>query len=268
MVIVMKTVLLISALESTGADGMAAEIKTLTAHGVYATCAVTQVTAINTVNVGSTVQMTPEFICEQIDKAFDDIPPDAVKIGMLPSPMHIYAVGKKLMERGAKNIVIDPVMFSGRGSKLVLANRLKMLTRHLLPICTVVTPNTKEAEAIISKKIYCKYDMSTAAQLIGNKYECSVLITGGFSILDTTDLLYSDGNLTWFNSKAVATANALGTGCLLSTAIAANLAKGMLLEQAVAQAKQYVTGSLSTMLDLGKGEGPADCMFDLRSRFI
>lgn len=264
----MKTVLTVSDSDPIGGEGIQADIKTLTAHGVYATSVITAMTAQNTVGVSDTVQVAPEFLNAQLDAVFTDINPDAVKIGMISSPMLIYNLSQKLKEYGAKNIVIDPVAAALKDTELNKKNTLRMLLRYLFPLAAVITPNIDEAEIILSKGIGSKYDMSTAAKLIGDKFGCAALVKGGQTVADADDVLYFNGKFTWLDEKNIPTANNRGLGTAFASAIAANLAKGYAVEEAIRRGKEYITGTLTTMLDLGKGTGPVDHMFDLNSRFI
>jgi hydroxymethylpyrimidine/phosphomethylpyrimidine kinase len=206
--------------------------------------------------VFSISESTPDFLKEQIDAVFDDIYPDAVKIGMVSSSELISVIAERLKFYNAKNIVIDPVMVATSGSELMKSDAVKALVEKLLPIATVVTPNIPEAEVLSGEKIQSKEDMLNVARKIGDKYGCAVLLKGGHSINDADDLLYSDGNFRWFDCKRINNPNTHGTGCTLSSAIASNLAKGLALDESIQNAKDYITGALYAMLDLGKGSGP------------
>ena len=264
----MKTALSIAGSDSSGGAGIQADIKTMSAHGVYAMTAVTALTAQNTTGVTGILQASPEFLADQLDAVFTDIFPDAVKIGMIPSAALIRTTAQKLRAYGARNIVVDPVMVATSGSKLMQDDALDALRGELLPLATVVTPNIPEAEALSGMQIRSAEDMETAARAIAENCNCCVLLKGGHSMNDANDLLYQNGRAQWFRGKRIDNPNTHGTGCTLSSAIASNLARGMALPDAVRGAKEYISGALAAMLDLGQGSGPMNHLFDLRSAFI
>ena len=263
----MKTALTIAGSDSSGGAGIQADIKTMTLNGVYAMSAVTALTAQNTTGVTGIFEVTPEFLGQQIDAVFADIPPDAVKIGMVSSPELIKVIAEKLREYNAKNIVVDPVMVSTAGSRLMKEEALQTLETELIPLATVITPNIPEAGILSGMKIQSSDGMTAAAKQIGDKFGCAVLLKGGHSVSDADDLLYARQDCLWFKGKRIENPNTHGTGCTLSSAIAANLAKGCSLETAVERAKEYISGALGAMLDLGRGSGPMNHAFDLNSRF-
>ncbi len=263
----MKTALTIAGSDSGGGAGIQADIKTMTMNGVYAMSVITAMTAQNTLGVTAIQESTPEFLKEQIDSIFQDIYPDAVKIGMVSSKELIDVIADRLAFFKAKNIVVDPVMIATSGSELMKNDALFALQNKLLPIAALVTPNIPEAEALSGKIIKNKDHMYAVAKLIGDTCRCSVLLKGGHSINDANDLLYSHGNFKWFEGKRINNPNTHGTGCTLSAAIASNLAKGFTLEESVKRAKEYISGALSAMLDLGKGPGPMQHNFNLQGDF-
>ena len=273
----MKTVLSIAGSDSSGGAGIQADLKTMTMNGVYGMTAITALTAQNTTGVTGILEVDPGFLNQQIDAVFEDIFPDAVKIGMVSSSELIRVIAERLTFYGAKNIVVDPVMVATSGSKLLQDEAIDTLTSSLLPIASVVTPNIPEAEILSGMKIETEKDMEKAAELIGTKYNCDVLLKGGHNINDANDLLYKGEVITndsykepclkWFNGKRIDNPNTHGTGCTLSSAIASNLAKGMDMEDAVRMAKEYISGALSAMLDLGKGSGPMMHNFNLSGKF-
>ena len=264
----MKTALTIAGSDSSGGAGIQADIKTMTAHGVYSMSAVTALTAQNTTGVTDILESTPEFLAEQLDCVFTDIFPDAVKTGMVSSTALIEVIAAKLRQHGAKNIVVDPVMVATSGSRLISEDAVGALCEHLLPLATVLTPNIPEAELLSGMEIKDAGGMERAARAISERYGCAVLCKGGHQINDADDLLWRNGAGRWFRGKRIATSNTHGTGCTLSSAIASELAKGLDLDGAVERAKAYISGALSAMLDLGHGSGPMDHMFDLKSEFI
>ena len=256
----MKTALTIAGSDCSGGAGIQADIKTMTTNGVYAMSAVTALTAQNTTGVYDVMEVTPEFLGLQLDLIFNDIYPDAVKTGMVSSRELIGVIADKLTEYKAKNIVVDPVMISTSGSKLLSDDAIADLKEKLLPLADVVTPNIPEAQVLSGIDIFNAEDMIKAAKIISKTYGIKVICKGGHSINDANDLLYIDGEYTWFEGIRIDNPNTHGTGCTLSSAIASNLAKGYLIEDAVRMAKEYISGALSAMLDLGKGSGPLNHM--------
>lgn len=263
----MKTSLTIAGSDSSGGAGIQADIKTMTANGVFAMSAVTALTAQNTMGVSAVMTVTPQFLAQQIDAVFEDIRPDSVKIGMVASSELIETIAERLSYYRAENIVVDPVMVSTSGSRLIDENAVETLKNRLLPLAAVVTPNIPEAEVLSGMEIRGEGDMLKAAEAISGRYGCAVLCKGGHSINDANDLLYSKSGCKWFYGKRINNPNTHGTGCTLSSAIASNLAKGCDMEQSVERAKEYISGALGAMLNLGKGSGPMNHAFDLNSRF-
>ncbi len=264
----MKTALTIAGSDSCGGAGIQADIKTMTANGVYAMCAVTALTAQNTLGVTDILESSPKFLEEQLDAVFTDIYPDAVKIGMVSSAALIHSIAEKLKQYQPKHIVVDPVMVATSGARLLQADAVETLTRELLPLAQVVTPNIPEAEILSGMEIKSAADTEKAAKLISEKYGCCVLCKGGHKVNDADDLLWKDGKGQWFHGKRIDNPNTHGTGCTLSSAIASNLAKGYELPQAVERAKAYISGALGAMLDLGHGSGPMNHMFELEGVFV
>ena len=263
----MKTALTIAGSDCSGGAGIQADLKTMTMNGVYAMSAITALTAQNTTGVRAIQESTPDFLKQQIDAVFEDIYPDAVKIGMVSSCKLICVIADRLKYYNAKNVVIDPVMVASAGSSLMKQNAVQTLIKELLPISTLVTPNIPEAQVLSGMSIQNKEDMIAAAKQIGDSYHCAVLLKGGHSINDANDLLYADGELVWFEGKRINNPNTHGTGCTLSSAIASNLAKGFTLTESIQRAKDYISGALAAMLDLGKGSGPMNHAFDLQGQW-
>ena len=259
----MKTALSIAGSDSSGGAGIQADIKTMTMNGVYAMTAVTALTAQNTTGVSAIMESTPEFLKEQLDAIFQDIFPDAVKIGMVSSSELIHVIAERLNHYKARNIVIDPVMIATSGSALMKSDAVEILTKELFPIASVVTPNIPEAQILAAMTITNSEDMREAAKKIGTLYGCAVLLKGGHSINDADDLLWENGEAHWIKGNRIDNPNTHGTGCTLSSAIAANLAKGCSLITAVQNAKDYISDALMAMLDLGKGSGPLNHAFAL-----
>ena len=264
----MKTALTIAGSDSSGGAGIQADIKTMTANGVYAMSAVTALTAQNTTGVYGILESTPEFLASQLDCIFTDIFPDAVKTGMVASTGLIEVIADKLKQYKAKNIVVDPVMVATSGSRLISQEAVDALKELLLPLATVLTPNIPEAEVLSGLTISGPADMEKAAQAIGETYGCAVLCKGGHDLNDANDLLWRNGTYKWFHGRRIDNPNTHGTGCTLSSAIASNLAKGCDLDTAVERAKAYLSGALAAMLDLGAGQGPMDHLFDLKGEYV
>ena len=260
----MKTALTIAGSDSSGGAGIQADIKTMTANGVFAMSAVTALTAQNTTGVTDIFETPPKFLSEQLDAVFTDIYPDAVKIGMVSSAELIATISERLRFYKAKHIVVDPVMVATSGAKLLRDDAVAALTAELLPLAEVLTPNIPEAEILADMTITDAAGMEAAARVISEKYGCAVLCKGGHQINDADDLLWlTDGSAAWFNGQRIDNPNTHGTGCTLSSAIASNLAKGYDLETAVRRAKAYISGALAAMLDLGHGSGPMNHAFAL-----
>ncbi|MEQ0488443.1 bifunctional hydroxymethylpyrimidine kinase/phosphomethylpyrimidine kinase [Anaerococcus murdochii] len=252
----MKTCLTIAGSDSSGGAGIQADLKTMTVNGVYAMSVITALTAQNTQGVTGILDVSPEFITEQMDAVFNDIYPDAIKIGMVSSPEIVEAIAASLEKYQAKNIVLDPVMVATSGAKLLKGEAMDSLINRLIPLADVITPNIPEGEILAGMEITNEDQMIKAAEEIGKKYDCAVLLKGGHRVNDANDLLYRDGEFKWFRSERIDNPNTHGTGCTLSSAIAANLAKGDDIDQAIERAKDYLTGALRAGLDLGKGSGP------------
>lgn len=253
-----KTTLTIAGSDSSGGAGIQADIKTMIANGVYAMSAITALTAQNTLGVSGIMEVTPEFLGRQMDCIFTDIRPDAVKIGMVSSGELISVIAEKLIQYQAENIVVDPVMVSTSGSRLISEEAVEMLKKKLLPLATVLTPNIPEAQVLLGTEIKTPEDMERSAKKIGEKYHCAVLLKGGHQLNDANDYLWQAGQGRWFMGKRIHNPNTHGTGCTLSSAIASNLAKGYSLEASVQKAKEYLSGALQAMLNLGAGSGPMD----------
>lgn len=263
----MRTALSIAGSDSGGGAGIQADIKTMTMHGVYAMTAITALTAQNTIGVSAISEVTPLFLQQQLRAVFEDIFPDAIKIGMAASSDLVKIIAESLKSYGAKNIVADPVMVSTSGSKLISDEAIDTLKNELLPLADLLTPNIPEAEVLAGFTIRDKKDMEKAAEKIGKSYGCAVLCKGGHNLADANDFLYHNGQGNWFYGTRIDNPNTHGTGCTLSSAIASNLAKGFSLFESVKLAKDYISRALSAMLDLGKGSGPLLHSFDLHSAF-
>ena len=256
--ILMRTALSIAGSDSSGGAGVQADLKTMTMNGVFAMSAITALTAQNTTGVTGILEADPEFLKKQIDAVFEDIRPDAVKIGMVSSSGLIKMIAERLQHYKAENIVVDPVMVATSGSRLLEEDAVDTLKKELLPIATVITPNIPEAEALTGLQITNTDSMEEAAHKLYESFHISVLLKGGHRINDANDLLYTNGHGIWLHGERINNPNTHGTGCTLSSAIASNLARGFSLEDSVRRSKQYLTDALKAQLDLGHGSGPLD----------
>ena len=264
----MKTALTIAGSDCSGGAGLQADLKTFSAHGVFGMSVIVSVVAENTRRVIAAQDIPPDMIARQMDAVFEDMPVDAVKVGMLSSPECMEAVAAKLRQYRPRHVVIDPVMYAKNGCPLMDPRAVGTLVETILPLAGVLTPNIPEAEILSGRKIGTPEDMTRAARAIGEAYGCAVLCKGGHQVSDANDFLWQPGGEgRWFRSRRVDNPNTHGTGCTLSSAIASNLAKGFDLETAVRRSKDYIFGALSAQLNLGRGSGPMDHMWDLRSRF-
>lgn len=260
----MKTVLTIAGSDSSGGAGIQADLKTIAAHGIYGMSAITALTAQNTTGVKSILESTPEFLEDQLDMIFEDIFPDAVKIGMVSSSALIEVIAKKLKQYQPKFIVLDPVMVATSGSSLTQDSAVIAMTEKLFPLATVITPNIPESETLVGYSIQNKEDMEKAAKEISEKYHVNaVLIKGGHAIEDADDYLY-DGKGQWILGKRIENDNTHGTGCTLSSAIASSLALENDLLTSVKNAKEYISGALADGMNLGKGSGPLNHMYKIK----
>lgn len=261
----MKTALTIAGSDSSGGAGIQADIKTMTCNGVYAMSAITALTAQNTTGVTAIQEVSPDFLKEQIKDVVTDIFPDAVKTGMVSSSALIKTIAESIKEFNLKNIVVDPVMIATSGAKLISDDAIETLEKELLPLSTVITPNIPEAQVLSGTEITSEKEMQDAAELINKKFNCAVLLKGGHNLNDANDYLFDGSEGTWFYGKRINNPNTHGTGCTLSSAIASNLAKGFSLPQSVKNAKDYISGALEAMLNLGKGSGPLMHNWNLNS---
>ena len=248
----MKTVLTIAGSDCSGGAGIQADIKTMIMNGVYAMSAITALTAQNTTGVYGIQEVSPEFLDNQLDCIFTDIFPDAVKIGMLSSSEIMYHVASKLRQYQARHIVLDPVMVSTSGHRLMNKDAEETLQKELFPLAEVITEN------LTGIQITNAASMEKAAHMLYEKFHVSVLLKGGHCINDANDLLYTDEHGIWMRGERIDNPNTHGTGCTLSSAIASNLARGFSLEEAVRRSKQYLTEALRSQMNLGHGSGPLD----------
>ncbi|MFA9379467.1 MAG: bifunctional hydroxymethylpyrimidine kinase/phosphomethylpyrimidine kinase [Acetanaerobacterium sp.] len=259
----MKKVLTIAGSDCSGGAGIQADLKTFAAHGVYGMSVIVSVVAENTSRVIDIQDITPDMIEKQLDAIFEDIGADAVKVGMLSQPCCMQAVARKLREYHPKNVVIDPVMYAKNGCPLMNRDSVDLLIREILPLADVLTPNIPEAEKIAGLPIGCTADMEQAARLIHQFGVKNVLVKGGHAVGDALDVLFDGTRFYHFSVERIDTKNTHGTGCTYSSAIAANLALGLPLQEAVKKAKEYVTTAIRHSLSIGKGCGPTHHFYDL-----
>lgn len=257
----MKTVLTIAGSDPSGGAGIQADIKTITVHGLYAMSAVTALTVQNTLGVSAVETVSTSLVAQQIDCVFEDIRPDAVKIGMLGSAAVIQAVAQRLRFYHTENIVLDPVMVSTSGHRLLDEQAIELLKQELFPLARVITPNLPEAEALCGFSVQNEMEMERAARFLSEQSGVAVLLKGGHLTGRADDLLYEGREAHWLSGERVSNPNTHGTGCTLSSAIACHLAQGEDLLKSVRQAKSYLTGTLKAGLNLGKGNGPLNHMY-------
>ena len=260
----MEAVLSIAGSDSSGGAGIQADIKTIAAHRLFAETAVTALTAQNTLGVTDVLDVDPAFVSQQIDAVFEDIRPAAVKVGMVSSAAIIEAVADALERHGAANIVVDPVMVATSGARLISEDAVEALRARLLPLADGGTPNMPEAEVLCRFAVADDASRERAARELAGRVRGAALVKGGHSFARADDVLvaHADAPALWLRAERIETENTHGTGCTLSSAIACGLAKGLPMEEAVRAAKAYVHGALASGLDLGKGSGPLDHMWE------
>lgn len=254
----MKTALSIAGSDCSGGAGIQADIKTMSAIGVFGMSVIVSVVAENTSRVLSIEDVSPKLIGEQIDAVFEDIAVDAVKVGMLSTPACMEVVARKLRQYRPTHVVIDPVMYAKNGCPLMREDSIETLVGTVVPLATLLTPNIPEAEKIAGMRIETADDMRAAARKIAALGAGAVLVKGGHYMGDAQDILFDGAQYHTFVQKRIQTKNTHGTGCTLSSAIASYLALGESLEGAVEKAKAYVTGAIENALELGKGCGPTN----------
>ncbi|TCL58378.1 hydroxymethylpyrimidine/phosphomethylpyrimidine kinase [Kineothrix alysoides] len=259
----MKKVLSIAGSDCSGGAGIQADLKTFSAHGVFGMTVIASVVAENTFRVIEYQDIRPDIIEKQIDAVFEDIPPDALKIGMLSCKEGMLAVAGKLREWKPVNVVIDPVMYAKNGCALMDPDSIDTLIAEVVPLADVITPNIPEAEKMAGMSVHTQEDMKKAARIIHDMGCRAVLVKGGHSEGDATDILFDGSEFYCFSAPRIQTKNTHGTGCTYSSAIASNLALELPIRQAVARSKQYVTTAIAHSLEIGKGNGPTDHFYDL-----
>lgn len=261
----MEKVLSIAGSDCSGGAGIQADLKTMTAMKVYGMSVITALTAQNTTGVYGIMEVSADFVVKQLDCIFTDIVPDAVKIGMVSNEEIIEVIADKLIQYQSKRIVLDPVMVSTSGSRLLNEGATNKLIHCLMPLTHLITPNIPEAEVLSGTIIETESDMIRAAEIIKENYNGAILIKGGHTQENANDLLYRNGEIKWFYGPKIDNPNTHGTGCTLSSAIACGLAKEFSIEHSIEEAKEYITKALMTGLDIGKGNGPLDHCFAIEA---
>ena len=265
-----NTVLTIAGSDSGGGAGIQADIKAISAMGCFASSAITAITAQNTLGVDAVHPVPLDILAAQIDAVLSDIGTDAIKIGMLHSAEVVSLVANKIEQYGITNVVLDPVMVSTSGHRLIEIEAIEVLKQRLIPLARVITPNLPEAEILSGCTITAQQDFPQIATLLSHNNITSVLLKAGHLNGDTlTDYFYNaeDGSMTLLPSKRVDTRNTHGTGCTLSSALAAALARGESLTEAAISAKRYIEQAIITgaKYDIGHGHGPVNHFFALNS---
>ncbi|HCW53294.1 MAG TPA: bifunctional hydroxymethylpyrimidine kinase/phosphomethylpyrimidine kinase [Clostridium sp.] len=256
--------LTIAGSDSCGGAGIQADLKSFQANGVYGMSAITAVTVQNTMGVFGIQDMSPEIIEGQLNAIFEDIRVDAIKIGMVSKIESIKAISRALRKvSNLPKIVLDPVMISTSGYNLLSKDAKDTLVKELFPLAELITPNLPEAEEILGCKIETVEEMKDATKKLMELGTKSVLVKGGHLKDDATDLLYDGKEFILLPQEKIDTVNTHGTGCTLSSAIAANLAKGMNMKDAVIEGKKYITSAIKHGFKLGKGVGPTNHFYEL-----
>jgi hydroxymethylpyrimidine/phosphomethylpyrimidine kinase len=259
----MKTVLTIAGSDCSGGAGVQADLKTFSAHGLFGMSVIASVVAENTFRVIEYQDVRPDIIGKQIDAVFEDIPPEAVKVGMLSCREGMLAAAERLRFWKPAHVVVDPVMYAKNGCALMDPASVDTLIAEVVPLADLVTPNIPEAEKMAGIAIGIQEEMKQAARIIHAMGCRAVLVKGGHSTGEAVDILFDGERDYAFSSPRINTKNTHGTGCTYSSAIAANLALGYPLEEAVCRAKRYVTTAIKHSLDLGRGNGPTHHFYDL-----
>jgi hydroxymethylpyrimidine/phosphomethylpyrimidine kinase len=255
----MQIALTIAGSDSGGGAGIQADLKTFAAHGVYGTSAIAAVTAQNTVGVTGFLALPADFVVAQIEAVASDLPPSAVKTGMLASAAIVEAIAAAIEALDLPSVVVDPVMVAKSGDRLFSEEALSALRDNLLPRARLVTPNLPEAEVLLDTQIRTLDEVRAAAKRIHKLGPKAVVVKGGHLPGDEAiDVLFDGKSFHEFRTPRIDTRNTHGTGCTFASAIAANLALGQPLVEAVRLAKEYVTGAIRHGLDLGEGHGPLD----------
>lgn len=263
----MKKILTIAGSDCSGGAGIQADIKTITAHKMYAMSVITALTSQNTTGVFDVLDVDDVFVKSQMESCFSDIFPDSIKIGMVSNENIVKVIADELRKWGAKNIVIDPVMVATSGGKLIQNGAIKAIIGELFSIANVITPNLPEAEVLSGIKILNLDDMKMAAKKISSFTNGAVLVKGGHLENNTKDVLYDGVKFEIFDGKIVDTKNTHGTGCTLSSAIACGLAANLNLTSTIKNAKNFVFNALNSKIKIGHGNGAIDHCFRIPNAF-
>lgn len=259
----MKTALTIAGSDCSGGAGIQADLKTFSAHGVFGMSVIVSVVAENTCRVVDIQDITPDMIEKQIDAVFEDIPPDAVKIGMLSSPACIRAVAARLQSYAPPHVVVDPVMVAKNGCPLMQPEAVEALVEQIFPLAHLLTPNIPEAERITGLSIRTAGDMERAAKAILAMGCRAVVVKGGHAPGNALDVFCDGETMMRLEAERIPTRHTHGTGCTFSSAITAQLAKGADCAQAVRLAKDYVTTAIRHAPGIGRGCGPTHHFYAL-----
>ncbi len=257
----MKKALTIAGSDSGGGAGIQADLKTFMAHGVYGASVITAITAQNTQGVRAVELLDPAVVAAQIEAVLDDIGADVVKTGMLGSAEIIETVAEKIKQYNVTQLIIDPVMVAKSGDRLLLEDAVDALRSRLLPLALMITPNLPEASVLLDRPVEQERDMREAAHdlhILGPRY---ILLKGGHLPGDAVDLLYDGDQFQEFRASRIPTRHTHGTGCTYASAIAALLARGLPVVEAVGKAKQYLTGAIAHATEIGAGHSPVNHLF-------
>ncbi len=260
----MKIILTIAGSDPSGGAGIQADIKTITAHALYAESAITALTAQNTQGVVNILPTPPDFLEQQLSCIFADIPPHAVKIGMLPGIGQMEVVEHALKKFRPPHIVLDTIILSTSGTHLMAPQALSYFQSRLLPLADLYTPNIPEASLLLQTTIKTREERVAAARQFALQYKGAVYIKGGHDTVSADDLLFFQDTPLWIPGKRIHNPNTHGTGCTLSSALACGLACGLSMEESARRAKEYITGAIADGMDLGKGNGPLNHMYRIK----
>ncbi len=259
----MTNCLTIAGSDCSGGAGIQADLKTFSALGCYGMSVITSVIAENTERVISSMSVSPSVIYDQLEAVFSDIRVDAVKIGVLPDAGAMHAVAAALMKFKPETVVCDPVIAATAGAELMQGSALSTFITTIVPLCTLLTPNIPETEALLGCSVREYADIKAAALSLFAHGAGAVLIKGGHLPGDADDVLFDGNKFHTYTCKRIDSTSTHGTGCTLSSAIAAFQAQGNALPEAVGLAKEYITGAIAHGFDIGKGNGPLDHFYRL-----
>ncbi|NBH14709.1 bifunctional hydroxymethylpyrimidine kinase/phosphomethylpyrimidine kinase [Lachnospiraceae bacterium] len=260
----MKTVLTIAGSDCSGGAGIQADLKTITALGLYGESVITALTAQNTMGVADILPVSPDFLQKQLECVFTDIVPDAVKLGMITGTEQMRVIRDCLVKYQVKHLVIDTVMVSTSGRRLMEPQAFGYYTRNLLPLAEVYTPNLPEAELLLKTTMKTREERVAAVREFALQYRGMVYLKGGHDGRSADDLLYDGENLVWLTAAHISNSNTHGTGCTLSAAIACGLARGLDRIASAKMAKEYITGAIADGMNLGRGNGPLNHMYRIK----